>query len=279
MYLVIGLICFIGIPHGATDHVVFKYLSADKLSLINIIIKFYLFYIVAILAYSLFWYLFPSFSLIIFIVISAYHLGQSNLYYLSLPKNKILKTFIYFSWGLFVVFGPILSNSKEVIAILENILGITWIVNLDNKEYFLALIILLNSLIISALFIFKYANNKELLREALNLSVLAILFYTAPLMVSFGVYFCLWHSLGSTFDQLQLIRKSNLKFNLLDVYLQYIPLTIIALLVFITVYCFLAHFNKNLSPENLNAIIGLFFIGLAAITLPHTIIRDKLYSR
>lgn len=279
MYFVIGLIGFIGIPHGATDHVVFNCLSAKKLSLINLVINFYLFYIVAILAYSLCWYLFPSVSLISFIMISAYHLGQSNLYYLSLPENKIIKTFIYFPWGLFVVFGPILSNSKEVIAILENILGITWVINLDNKEYFLGLIIFVNSLIISALFIFNYVNNEELLRETLNLSVLALLFYTAPLMVSFGVYFCLWHSLGSTFDQLQLLRKSHLNFNLIDVYLQSIPLSIIAIVIFITTYCFLAHFNKNLSPENLNAIIGLFFIGLAAITLPHTIIRDKLYSR
>ncbi len=107
---IIILIVFIGIPHGATDHVVFNYLSDSKPSTIYIIINFYLGYIFLILAYSVCWYLFLSFSLIIFIIISAYHLGQSNLYYLTLPKKRLAKTLIYVSWGLFVIFGPIISN-------------------------------------------------------------------------------------------------------------------------------------------------------------------------
>ncbi len=104
-----------------------------------------------ILAYSVCWYLFPSFSLIIFIIISAYHLGQSNLYYLTLPKKRLAKTLIYVFWGLFVIFGPIISNPKEVIAVLKNILGIDWIVNIENKEYLLALIIIFNLIIIGVL--------------------------------------------------------------------------------------------------------------------------------
>ncbi len=144
---------------------------------------------------------------------------------------------IYSSWGLFVVFLPIISNSKEVIAILQISLSGNRI-NLENKEYFLLLIILLNSLIISVLFMFKYITKKELLRETLNLLVLSLLFYTAPLMVSFGVYFGLWHSLGSTFDQIQFIRRYDLQFDFVDFYLKSIPLNVISIAAFIYLTCF-----------------------------------------
>ncbi|MBV8882853.1 MAG: Brp/Blh family beta-carotene 15,15'-dioxygenase [Chroococcidiopsidaceae cyanobacterium CP_BM_RX_35] len=275
--IAIILIVGIGIPHGATDHLVFKYLSEHNIC-VACQIRFYLIYIFSALGYAIFWYLFPFFSLVVFIGISVYHLGQSNLHYLSLPKNKILETSIYASWGLFVVFAPIISNSREVIAILENFLSKAWIINLENKEYFLVFIIILNSVVLSLLLIFKYANMKEIFRESLNLLVLSLLFYTTPLMVSFGVYFGLWHSLGSTFDQIQFIRKYNSKFNFVDFYLKSIPLTLISISIFIVFYLFFLHFN-HLDFQKSNLIIGLFFINLAAITLPHTIIRDKLYIK
>ncbi len=195
---------------------------------------------------------------------------------MSLPKNKLLETFIYASWGLFVIFAPIIFNSKKVIAILENFLSRTWIINLENKEYFLVSIIILNFVIMSLLFIFKCVTKQELIKEILNLLVLGLLFYTAPLMTSFGVYFGFWHSLGSTFDQIQFVRKYDFKFNFVDFYLKSVPLTLISISVFTLFYFFLFHFNPQSFQES-NLIIGYFFINLAAITLPHTIIRDKLY--
>ena len=264
----------IGIPHGATDHLVFNYLFRDKLCMIYKV-KFYLFYIFLALIYVISWYLFPTFSLAAFIIISVYHLGQSNLFYLSLPKNKIIKTLIYSSWGLFVIFAPIISNSKEVIAILKTFLDESWIINIENQEYLLALIVFSNFLILSILFVFKYLTKQELLREILNLTVLSLLFYTAPLMVSFGVYFGLWHSLGSSLDQIQFIRKYDLKFDFANFYIKSIPLTLISITAFILSYLFLVHFNY--SQQDINITISWFFIGLAAITLPHTIIRDRLY--
>ena len=161
--LKIILILGIGISHGATEHLIYNCLSANKGSaLLNK--SFYIFYIFWIFVYSLCWYLFPLFALMIFIIVNIYYLGQSNLYYLSLDKNEITKTFIYCAWGSFVVFSPIISNFKEVDAILEVILGKKSIIALENKEYFFEFIIILNFFIISTLFILNYATRKELLR-------------------------------------------------------------------------------------------------------------------
>ncbi len=71
--IAIILIVGIGIPHGATDHLVFKYLSEYN-SCTACQIRFYLIYIFYALVYAIFWYLFPCFSPVTFIIISIYHL-------------------------------------------------------------------------------------------------------------------------------------------------------------------------------------------------------------
>ena len=75
------LIVFIGIPHGANDHLLFFNLinkSVDKNNKKSIL--FFASYIGLIILYVCCWYLFPTFSLGLFILISIYHFGQSNLY-------------------------------------------------------------------------------------------------------------------------------------------------------------------------------------------------------
>lgn len=275
LFLVGILVCFIGIPHGVTDNLVFYALNKKSNSLQNRI-KFYLFYIVCILIYILCWYLFPSLAFNIFIVLSIYHLGQSNLHYLHLP-NKIIKTCIYCCWGLFIITAAVVSNSQEVNYISQYLSSDIWLINIKNKETFLLLVISLNFLIISLLFSFKYASKKDLIREYLVLSVLELLFYTSPLIISFGVYFGLWHSLSSTFDQLECLKKVNSKASLIDDYLKSIPIIIISIILLIIIALFLNNFNIQELQQHLNTTMASFFIFIASITLPHTIIRDKLY--
>ncbi|MEH2120933.1 Brp/Blh family beta-carotene 15,15'-dioxygenase [Nostoc sp.] len=275
LFLVGILVCFIGIPHGATDNLVFYALN-KKSTYAQSIINFYLFYIFSIFIYILSWYLFPSLAFNIFLAVSIYHLGQSNLYYLHLPK-KILKTCVYCCWGLFIITAAIVSNPQEVIFISKYLSNDVWLLHIKHQEYFLALIIILNSLIISLFFNLKYLSQKDLIREYLSLIILGILFYTTPLIISFGVYFGLWHSLGSTFDQLECLKKANLKASGIDYYLKSIPISIISIIFLIIIAFFLNDFNIEQLQKHLNTTMASFFIFIASITLPHTIIRDNLY--
>lgn len=275
---VIILLGVIGIPHGATDHLVFKYLPGHKI-FFNQGLIFYLIYIFIAAFYLLLWSLFPWYSLIIFIGISGYHLGQSNLYYLSLPKSKIFEVFIYCCWGLFVILAPIVANSQEVDQILKAIIGKSWVISWEVQKYLLATVIIVNYIIMSALFLSNNATKNELLRESLNLCVLGLLFYKAPLMISFSVYFGLWHAVSSILDQINFIKKYNSNFKLIDLYISSLPLTIAFLGVFSIAYLLLADFQHQFNCFNLNSLIGWFFVAIAAITLPHTILRDKLYIK
>ena len=67
------LISLIGIPHGAIDNVILQ--SEYKMSKF----KFYGLYILSIVLYTLMWFILPIYAFLLFLLISAYHFGESQL--------------------------------------------------------------------------------------------------------------------------------------------------------------------------------------------------------
>ena len=88
--LIIGTVV-IGIPHGSADNSIFYRLSPGTSPLV-----FYISYIAGIPAYGLIWFLLPVFALIIFLLNTFYHFGQSNLFYAAIPESRWVKKVIYF---------------------------------------------------------------------------------------------------------------------------------------------------------------------------------------
>lgn len=277
--LVTVLVILFGVPHGAADCLILNY--SNQKNPANICrFNFYTIYIALIVGDIICWYFLPALALSIFIAISIYHLGQSNLGYLFLPVNNVIKSLIYCCWGAFVIFVPILADLKAVTAILEEMLGKTWLSNLPHPGYLLVSIVVLNLLLLGRLTRLRYISRSDFWKEAINLLTLTVLFVSAPLIVSFGVYFTLWHSFSSTLDQIGLIRRSDPTFSLKAFYVQTAPLTLISIVLFVllTRFPFKLVEQSSLYPDNTTALISLFFIGLSAITLPHAVIRDSLYK-
>lgn len=272
---VIALVVLFGIPHGAADCLVLKCISHGQSTNVSKR-NFYAIYILLVVADIICWCLRPLLALTIFIVISIYHLGQSNLYYLTLPRNNLIKAFVYCCWGAFVIFVPILFNAKEVIEILGALLDKTWLLDLPHLECLIIGIIALNILILGMLAQFNYITTATFWQETVNLFVLALLFRSTPLIVSFGIYFTLWHSLSSTLDQVNLICQFDPTFNLAKFYTQAAPLAFISILIFVLIEWIVT--RSSWYRGDVSTLIALFFIGLAAITSPHAVIRDRLYK-
>jgi len=194
--------------------------------------NFYATYIFLIVGDVTCWYWFPALALSIFIVISLYHLGQSELYHLSLP-NHLIQSLIYCCWGAFMIFVPILADPEAVTAILKEVMGETGLTEFPHADCAIAVIILLNVLLLGGLTQLRYLSRSVFWREVVNLLVLAVLFNSAPLIVSFGIYFTLWHSLSSTVAQIHLIRQFNPAFNLTTFYVQAAPLTLVSIALFV----------------------------------------------
>ena len=104
----IALVSLFGIPHGSIDHVL--YVSKMKSSKLF----FYSFYFGLIFLYVLLWLYFPVISFIFFLLLSAYHFGESQLYKFNL-KNKLITHFTYLSWGASVVFSFFFYNIDELV--------------------------------------------------------------------------------------------------------------------------------------------------------------------
>lgn len=244
------LILVIGVPHGVADCLIFRYSSSSKRSVQKV--KFYASYLLLILVGILCLYLAPNAAISVFIAISAYHLGQAQLFYLSLPNSKLLKAFIYSCWGAFVIFAPIISNPEEVTEICSQFLGSTWVITLLDQPYLLRGILLLNFIILNILVQQHYLSKHDCIREIFNLLLLSSLFYTATLIVSFGIYFTLWHSLSSTFDQIKFVRQRHSTFSLKTFYSQVIPLTLLLGLLFVVAQFFLPEFGFRQSSTSLD---------------------------
>ena len=89
------LILLLGIPHGAIDHVLF--FKKRKMSQL----KFYSLYLGLSFLFVILWHIFPVTSLILFLLISAFHFGESQ--FADIFFKKSLR-FIFISFGDYVYY-------------------------------------------------------------------------------------------------------------------------------------------------------------------------------
>ena len=272
LVIAILLIVFIGIPHGANDHLLFFRLFQNKLRENNKSgILFYGSYLGLIFLYALCWYFFPLFSLGLFIAISIYHFGQSNLYASPLKSNLLA---ILLS-GIFVLMTPILAHleeAKPIILLLsqnENLISI----NFEQGRQISVWLGICTLLFWFMLIIIKKMSWKTGLSEIANGVLLFNLFYFAPLWIGFAVYFTLWHSVPSIEDQINFFKKKCDNYHLGKYIKEILPYTLLAILGLMITLKFSGGFITQVQG------ISLMFAFIAVITLPHMIMMELLYKQ
>lgn len=112
-------ILFLGIPHGATDYLIFKNLKRSFLGSKKLF-HFYLSYLAIMALYGIIWIGAPSIGLLIFIVLSLFHFGQSNWVYI-FPESSVLSWLTYTIWGMFVLFIPIIAHYDTALPVVSAI--------------------------------------------------------------------------------------------------------------------------------------------------------------
>jgi len=105
IYSSLSILLF-GIPHGAIDHIIF--FKKRKITQL----KFYLIYLGLIVAFVTMWHITPVLSLIFFLLISAFHFGESQ--FEDIKLNKFFKNTFYFFWGVALLSTLIFYNIKEL---------------------------------------------------------------------------------------------------------------------------------------------------------------------
>ncbi|MFM7054770.1 MAG: Brp/Blh family beta-carotene 15,15'-dioxygenase [Bacteroidota bacterium] len=269
----IALICLIGIPHGATDHILFfsiaQKMPGDKN---KIQLRFYATYLGIMGAYGLLWYVSPQLSFLLFILVSFYHFGQENLKSFRW-KSTYLKYLSFMISGVFLLATPLLADMNSAWPIIKSIMGLTDNIFLDAqpcRQLSYAIGIIYGTFII----VLMASRNIEAntgMKELINSAILFSLFVSTPLMMGFAVYFSLWHALPSIIEQINFLKTNKVKYNFKSHIRNLAPYTLVSILgIFIGLYM--------LDNSSLSAKTGIGFMFLSIITLPHIILMDKFHE-
>ncbi len=268
--LALVLIAGIGIPHGATDQLLFLQMSrlAGKVQGLPV---FYLAYLGLILAYALLWFVFPWLGFVFFIALSIYHFGQSD-WDATLPRDAT--NWPYFvCWGGFVLLTPVLWHYESSKPIVEAIVR-TELPSWAPSTYTAAAVAL--PILNLCLLLWGVAVRRlspEAFRMGLaQLFFLLVLFISTPLLLGFALYFAGWHALHSMQDQISFLRIARGAYS----WKHYVrDAAAFSLLALAGIGAAIWFFRSG----GLTEALGVLFMGIAAITLPHMILMDQLYKR
>lgn len=270
LVVALSMIVLIGIPHGATDYLIFQQLSRPLWGTKEMR-HFYTNYVMLMAAYALVWWLLPSVALLLFLLISMYHFGQSNWNYVSFGRPAEAYG-IHLIWGAFVLLVPILWHYDAAAPIISGIIGAPAPVIAPAWREAISILLLVVNLWISIYcFLQQRISRREFADEVVNLFALALLFVNLPLLLGFAIYFVCWHSLSSMMDQIRFFRRQVAAYDLGAYIKNALPLSLAA----IASLAALAFVQMKMSiPLN----IGIVFVFISVVTLPHMILIDQLYQ-
>ena len=259
--LCLFLILTIGVSHGSLDHIKGKKL----LELFNIqkTYLFFLIYIIVALAIIFIWVLFPSITLLLFLIVASYHFGKEDTVFKlkkSFPRNEIL----FFFKGSTIIIAPLLfqrDSTNEIFATLNFYVFESLFFNDFTLIIFLVLSFFSNTYLSKG----KSTDFKNIMILD-YFSVVILNFFLTPVL-AFTIYFCFLHSIRHSFGLINELDRSFKK-GLKKFIKKAIPLTLVTGLIFlISIY-----FLNNLYKID-EAIYKVIFIGLASLTFPHILLE------
>ncbi|MEM7799508.1 MAG: Brp/Blh family beta-carotene 15,15'-dioxygenase [Chloroflexota bacterium] len=281
---------FLGLPHGAVDHLV-PYRLQDKPVTLGSLSLFMLVYISISLLYGVVWWFFPALSAIGFIALTWFHWGQGDLYALRRFVSPLAPYDMLQSWLAVIIRGglpmlmPLIAFPEVYIGFMNDLIGQISPQNLiDVDQQNLALIIWWISLAFAAA-VFLYLargiwlsrNRSErlsVLIDGLEISLLWVYFSAVTPILAVGIYFSVWHSLRHICRLIMIERQAQLDISrrqLWHGFVQFLkdstPLTGVSLIFLSLLTLFLTGQTANLSE-----LTAIYLILIAMLTLPHTLV-------
>ena len=251
------LISIVGISHGALDHV--KGFNLMKFYKIQNKFLFYPIYVFISLFIIFLWVLFPTSTLILFLIVASYHFGKED----SCVGNIIKKRFIgilYFLKGSLVVIAPLTFHTSETLEIFQ-ILNVN--ITTPHENYLFIWILI--SFVANFLIVSWSSNDGFFIADWITVCLLNI--FLSPL-VAFTVYFCFLHSVRHSFSLIYEVDNKNFKKGVKKFLKKALPLTLITAILFIfSVYILTNYYVLD------EAILKVIFIGLASLTFPHILLE------
>lgn len=262
----ISCILFLGVPHGALDHVLWfkknKKMNSPQL------IKFLVKYVSLILLYTAAWLIFPYISLVFFFLMSFYHFGQSQLSFLPLKEGSWLKSIIYVFWGASLISALFYHHYDFLINYFNETSHFAKTANIITPLLLYTIACIAGA--ITVLFIVNF--EKNLWRELGIFFFLHITFYLLPPLIAFTLYFTLWHSLIMLIDEYFYLQKENVVKSTRSFLNLLMPTTVVSIVGAVFLLLFFSLNDFQISP------FFLIIIFLSVLTLPHSWVMNRFYQ-
>mgnify|MGYP000247286241 CR=1 FL=1 len=258
------LIFTFGILHGANDLVLINQMNSKKE---HPFLKIISTYIVVVLFSVILFTSFPSFALLLFIIVSGYHFGEQHWQSITTERSITSKLFELI-YGLFIL---------DLLLYLNNVAVSKVIFKITNQQitpytYSTSLIVIGLLLVVFTYLMAKKSNDfkKIILEQLFYLVLLGVIFKSSSLIWGFTIYFIFWHSIPSLNDQI-IFLYGKYSFSNLKKYIKTAFLYWFISLCGITILFYMA--------KDLLVFDALFFSFLASITFPHAIVILKMFKK
>jgi Brp/Blh family beta-carotene 15,15'-monooxygenase len=268
LFICTPLILFLGIPHGAIDNVLF---------IRNKEIKNYEFIGIYLVFVSLnvgLWIIFPSLGYILFLLLSAYHFGQSQFshYFERQPLSHLS---LYLFWGISILSGLVYFNIEEIQQIMSNQAEFAVFSPLHQENHMLYTLLFSTGV---TLLLMVFLTLKGSIRfetffmEFLVLSLIQICYFLMPLLIGFTLYFVLLHSFKVLREEYLFLNSENEVKSLGNFIKLVTPFTLFSI-VGIAFLFGLIYLNILTLPYGY-----VLLIVISSITLPHVFVMNRFYS-
>lgn len=252
-------VVLIGLPHGAMDGAVAIAMGYGQ-SLLRLISFLVIYILIAMLVVGV-WLWQPQLSLFGFLLLSIWHFGRGDsLSYLP-PWIRYIQAI---SHGGLVVLGISQFDRMAADQIFQ------WLVFGNTVQLWVWIDVAMRIwLPIAAIYLVIGALDRRLWARLAEWIGLGVLIYVLPALVAFAVYFCLIHTIRHV-SRIMIMLNQMLS-----------PRLVIGLTAVFTVASWLAGiviYTLLLPTEGaMPASMMVVFIGLAALTVPHSLLIDSLF--
>ena len=266
------LILTIGISHGALDHL--KGQKILKVFKIDNPLLFYIAYILIGFLIIFLWFLFPTFTLVFFLIVASFHFGKEDTEFL-FKEKKIWYNLIYLTKGLLIIYAPLLWHNKETIDIFLTLGAdysfINHFVRLEGYLSGLFWVIFIGYMVFLFELIKNHKSDEDPSIFIADFIPIILLNMTFSPLIAFTLYFCFIHSFKHSVSLINELDNENFGAGAKKFIKKAAPLTIITGIMFLISLGILTNYYV------LNdAILKVIFIGLASLTFPHILLEYLL---
>lgn len=263
IFAIAGLM-LVGIPHGSLDHVITEKTGAGAFSLM----RFLAMYLFTMLVYALFWVWLPALSLLFFLLMSAWHFGETDLESGRLA-NPLTVRAAQLVYGSLLLFGLLANDPEQTVAILSSLLlesaVLAGFLQLTETQPWLRFTEFY-ALALRALWV------KTGLFDQLRLALVLVVALFLPLLEGFLLYFChhhAWINLLRVKERLYEAGQTGLRSMIRDM----LPFSLISVFGIIVLVASSPFWLSQVNP------VLLFFILISVLTLPHAGIMSRFYLK